>query len=770
MSHIHRTHIISVSMILVFFFTSRPPVIGQVRTNSTVDTISKIIIEGNKTVSDSVVFSHIKSRPGMRYDPQVIRADEQRLLKTGLFETVKATKKQTDKGIVVVFRVTERPLIKAVVFRGNKAISDKTLAGIVGIKTGDPIDLFKIGSAVQAIREKYEAAGYYYANVRLDKDALDNKREVIYTIVEGPKVSIKAIRFEGAKSFSSWRLKGVIHTRARFWPIIPGTLDTETIQQDVENLKKFYRSKGFLDVQVGKRLDFSPDKSRVILTFLITENRRYRIGKVVFQGNRIFSSAELRRNLRLLPGMFYNELSLQRDIAKVRTCYGTIGYIEAEISAQLSYTAQPGIVNIVYTIAEHQQYRVGRIVIRGNKITKENVIRRHVQLAPGQLYNTVAVKETRLRLLETGLFDKVDITPFGKAPDRRNVLIKVTEAKTAQFLIGAGVSSNRGFIGSVSYSERNFDLFSRPTREDWKQGRAFRGGGQYFRIVAQPGVETMRFHIDWREPYLFDKPYSLGFGAYVHTNDWETYDETRYGGRVSFGHRWPNRWYGEISTRIEGIHASNLSDDAPADVLAAAGTSGLIGIKASLARDRTNKGWLKTRGDRTFVSYEQVTGDYTFGKALADYRIYHTVYTDALERKHVISARAACRAIFGEAPVFERFYGGGLGSLRGFDYRGISPRQGTDNDVIGGDFSIFIGAEYSFPLVGRNLRGVVFVDSGTVERNIEIKDYRVSAGCGIRVYLDFFGRIPMDLYFGFPLNKTDEDDTELVSFSIGWMF
>ena len=754
---------------MIFLLFPCIPVIGQDRAK-VADTIVEIHIKGNKTVSDSYILSRIKTRTAMPYDEQTIRADEQRLLKTGLFETVSITKKQTDKGVVLTIRVVERPLIAAVIFRGNKSISDKTLAEIVGLKKGDPIDMFKIGSAVQAIRDKYLSAGFYFVNVQLDKDALRNERKVIYTIVEGPKVSIMAIRFEGAKSFSSWQLKRIIRTRAKLWPIIPGTLNMETIKQDIEALRQFYLSKGFLDVQVGRRLDFSPDKSTVTVTFLISEKKRYRIGKIIFQGNKTFSAEDLTKNLKVSTGALYNKLALQRDIERIREIYGKIGYIEAEVSAQLQYTAEPGIVNIIYTINEHEQYRVGQIIIRGNKITKENVIRRHVQLTPGQLYNTLAVKETRLRLLQTGLFEKVEITPFGKEPGKRDMLIKVTEAKTAQFMIGAGISSNRGFIGSVSYTERNFDLFSRPSREDWKKGRAFRGGGQFFSIVAEPGIETMRFHIDWREPYLFDKPYSLGLGAHVHTNDWETYDETRYGGRVSFGHRWPNRWYGEVSTRIEGVHVSNLSDHAPADVLDAAGTATLIGLKGSLSRNRTNKGWLKTRGDRIYISYEQVTGNYNFGKVTADYRIYHTIYTDALERKHVISARAACGAIFGDSPVFERFYGGGLGSLRGFDYRGISPRQGTNNDVIGGDFSMFLGAEYSFPLVGRNVRGVVFLDSGTVERNVEIKNYRVSAGCGIRIYLDFFGRIPMDIYFGFPLNKADHDDTELVSFSIGWIY
>ena len=163
-------------------------------------------------------------------------------------------------------------------------------------------------------------------------------------------------------------------------------------------------------------------------------------------------------------------------------------------------------------------------------------------------------------------------------------------------------------------------------------------------------------------------------------------------------------------------------------------------------------------------------GDFNFGRADTDYHIYRTVYKDAIGRKHIIAGRAAAGAIFGDSPVFERYYGGGLGSIRGFKFRGISPRQGTDDDPVGGDFKLFLGSEYSFPIIGNNLRGVAFIDSGTVERDIEIRDYRVSAGVGLRLQLPFFGPVPMSLDFGFPVRKTDDDDTQLVSFSIGWVF
>ncbi len=740
---------------------------AQAKDSSPPNTVIEIRVEGNKVLSESAVLANVKTRQGQPYSETIVRDDEQRLLKTQRYNNVVATKTQTDKGVIVTFTVAGRPLVEAVIFEGNKVFADSTLAAMLTFGGGDPIDQFQIESGLRAIQGKYRSGGYHFVEVKLNQAALRDAGKVVYEIVEGPKVAIRKIRFEGNSAFAARRLKGLISSKAKLWPFLPGTLDTETADRDVAELRNFYRSEGFLDAQVDCRQEFSADKKKAVLVFVIDEGPHYCIRNTVFQGNKVFDADELRRDLKLLAGAYYNGLSLSRDLTGIRNSYGQIGYIEVNVSVKTQYTDKPGLVDLVYTIDEGSQFRVGQIDIRGNDVTKMNVIRRQLRLEPEQLYNTVAAEESRKRLMETGLFEKVTVTPYGDAPGVRNAVAEVTETKTARFLIGAGVSSNAGLLGNISFTERNFDLFARPDRNG---KRSFRGGGQTLSISAEPGTEFMRFHIDWSEPSMFDTPYSLGTRAFVFTSGRESYDETRYGGVVSVGRRFKNLWYGELAGRIEGVQVDDLDDNAPQDVRDVEGTSALAGVKGTLVRDRTDSRWLPSKGDRFIVGYEQVAGDFTFGRADADYRIYYTVYTDAMDRKHIIAARAAAGAIFGDAPVFERYYGGGLGSIRGFDFRGISPRQGPDDDPVGGNFKVFLGSEYSFPIIGRNLRGVVFLDSGTVERNIEIIDYRASAGVGLRLHLPFFGPVPMSLDFGFPLSKTDEDDTQLVSFSIGWVF
>ena len=255
------------------------------------------------------------------------------------------------------------------------------------------------------------------------------------------------------------KLKGKISSRAKFWPFLPGTIDAETIDRDVSELQNFYRSEGYLDVQVDCSQEFSADKKKTVLVFVIDEGPHYCIRKAVFEGNKVFDAEEIRKGLKLLSGEYYNGMALDRDMKSIRDLYGQIGYVNVNASVKTQYTDEPGLVDLIYTVNEGGQYRVGQVDVRGNDVTKMNVIRRHLRLEPGQLYNTVAAEESRSRLTETGLFEKVTITPSGNAPDFRNAVVDVTETKTAQFLIGAGVSSNSGLLGNISFTERNFDLF-----------------------------------------------------------------------------------------------------------------------------------------------------------------------------------------------------------------------------------------------------------------------------------------------------------------------
>ncbi len=751
--------------------------------------VSEIRIQGNEITSTSAVLTWIRTRVEAPYDEMVVREDERRLLNTSRFESVVATKTSTPRGVIVTFLVVEKPLVEGVTFEGNKAYDSEDLAGDLMFSEASPLNQFNVDAGRQALLTRYRSEGYHFASVEVDKGEMETQRRVVYRIVEGPQVYVRSIRFEGRKYFSHIKLRQRVGVSRRYWPIIEGHIDIEQIDRDVLILRGLYLDKGFLDVQVGRLIDFSADKTSAIVTFVIDEGPRFRVDKILFEGNTVFSGNELARRMRLGQGEFLTAEDLQFDLKALKATYGEMGYVDARVESAKRFRAPnaevpawasgldeaSALLDLVIRVRENDQYRVGNVDVRGNSITQGRIIRRDLRFYPEQLLNTEAVEESRNRLMETRLFDDVKITPL--AADStvvRNVLVQVEEARTAEFVVGAGFNSNAGVVGTVSLTERNFDIFNWPTSwDELFSGRAFRGAGQTMRIVAEPGLEMMRFHINWFEPALFDKPYSLGMKAFAFMRERESYDEERYGGVVSVGHRFRNRWYGEISTRLESVRIDNIDkDDSPSELFDDAGTALLAGPKFTLVRDRTDSRWMPSDGDRFRISYEHILGDYEFGRMVGDYRIYRTLYVDAIDRKHILAARISSGGIFGDAPIYERFYGGGIGSVRGFDYRGISPRSkdANNDDPIGGDFQFFVGAEYGFPLVGDQLRGVVFVDSGTVERNFEISTYRASAGVGLRWIIPMMGPVPMSLDFAFPLNKDKDDDTQLVSFTVGWTF
>jgi outer membrane protein insertion porin family len=750
--------------------------------------VAEVRVAGNQQMSADAVLTNVRCRAGQAFNEDVVKADEKRLLETGRFESVVASRATTDQGVIVTFTVVERPLVASVRFEGNKAFTVAELSKELTFGQHDPLSAFNVESGRIAILNKYKSKGYQFVAVTTDEPALTANRAVVYKIVEGPKVTVRKIAFEGNDFYGDFKLKQSISSSQRLWPFVDGYLDTDQVAQDELTIRNMYISEGFLDCEVGRQLDFSPDRERATLKFLIKEGPRYRINKVLFEGNKVFSDAELARRLKFAQGEFFTELTLRRDIKALENTYGELGYIDAKVSTRrqfLSPTApppdwakrygKPALLNLVFEIREDDQYKVGKIDIRGNTITQDRVIRRTLQIFPEQLFNTVAMDESKSRLLESRLFESVDITPVGEQKGVRDVMLQVVEGKTAEFVIGAGVSTNNGVVGTVSLTQRNADILAWP--KTWKQfiqGEALKGAGQTVRVVAQPGTEVSSFNVEWEDPAIFDKPYSLSLQAFLFQRQRETYDETRYGGVASIGHRFKNRWYGEIAGRAEEVRIDDLDHHAPPEVREVEGNNFLTGLKLSAIRDRTDSRWNPSTGDRLRLSIEQVLGDFQFLNAQADYRIYRTVYVDAMDRKHIIAGRGMVGNMFGgDTPVFERYYGGGIGSIRGFEYRGISPRSKGTDEPIGGEFMLYAGAEYSFPIFGtegQQLRGVVFLDSGTVEESATITTYRVSAGFGLRWTMPLFGPVPMSFDFGFPLAKDKDDDTQIFSFSLGWSF
>jgi outer membrane protein insertion porin family len=743
------------------------------------DLVADVIVKGNQILSKQAVLHHVRTRVGQPYDQRIVNEDEKRLLQTGRFKSVRTFAKRTADGVVLTFEVVENPTIESIQFLNNKAFSDEKLLAELPYGPGDPFSQFTVEAGRKAILKKYLDKGHQFVEIKV----IARDRKIVYEIVEGPKVAVRAVKFEGNTHFNSLTLKLRIGTNAAFWPMVKNELSLEQVDQDVNTLRNMYVDEGYLGAEVSRRLEYNEAKSQVTVVYVIAEHERYRINEILFEGNVAFSDQQLLERIQLSQGKFLVAAARRQDAQRIQDAYGRVGYIEAAVVPDIEYVdpeaplppwAQPlpdptpALVNLVFRITESDQYRIGRIDIRGNTVTQERVIRRELRFYPEKVYDTVAVDRARQRLLDSRLFSKVNMIPVGKTGRTRDILIEVTEARTAEFLIGVGVSTNSGLLGNISFTQRNFDLFGWPRAG--RKSPAFKGAGQRFSIVAEPGTELMRFNIEWFEPYLMDQPYSLGVKGYLFTRGRDTYDETRAGPVVSVGHRFRNGWYGEVATRLEMVDINDLDSDAPPEVVADKGTHFLVGAKGTLVKDRTDSRWMPTTGDRFRFSYEQVMGDYTFGRLEGDYRIYRTVHLDALDRKHVIAGRVMIGQIFGDAPVFEKYYGGGIGSIRGFEYRGVSPRSKGTTKRIGGDFVILTGAEYQYPIYGKYLRGVAFVDAGTVEADTGLNDYRVTVGAGLRWTVPMMGPVPISLDFAVPVMKNSDDDEQLISFFLGWTF
>lgn len=764
---------------LIIGFTLAGPAAAQDATEAADGMIvERVDFVGVESLSEGYLRRVVKTRATQPFSRNQLEQDVRALLQTRKFINAYAETTVEQGRVIVTFNVAEKPELETVELRGNFRFDDNDLYVLLP-SPGDPIDSFLIERGRDEIIRKYKEAGYYYIEVGIDQQLLEQEGRLIYQITEGVRVKVRKIRFEGMYAFRDDALRAKIETKTYIWVFRTGALDEEQLDLDAVTLEEHYRSEAYLDARVGYRLEFDEvDRRNVDVVFVVDEGPRYQIDEIAVSGNEAFSTEKLLGEMSLAPDMYLRDEVLQRDIRTIRDLYGEIGFVEVRVDTTYDYLDAPERVRLRYTIDEGRRSKVGRITIRGNVDTKDYVIRRALRFYPGEDYNTVKAREAEQRLRETALFSSATVTPLQDINGTREAVVEVAETDAILFLIGVGVSTDAGVLGSISLTNRNFDLFDWPrTWGHLFRGQAFRGAGQTLRFQAEPGTELSRFRVDFTEPYLMHRPVRLSTSLYLWERGRGAYDEERYGGTVSLGRRFESGpldgWAVEGALRLEGVGISEIEPFSAREIRDVKGNHVLTALKGTVVRDTTDSRFLPTRGYRLNFSWEQVGalgGDHLFAKPSVGASWYKTLHTDLLDRKSVLAVRGDVAYIVGDAPTFERFYAGGFGSLRGFSFRGVSPRNGIRDDAIGGDFIVLSGAEYSFPVYGRTIRGVTFLDMGTVEDGIGISTWRAAVGFGLRITVDFFGPVPMVLDFSFPIAEDEKDDTQLFNFSFGASF
>jgi outer membrane protein assembly factor BamA len=398
-------------------------------------------------------------------------------------------------------------------------------------------------------------------------------------------------------------------------------------------------------------------------------------------------------------------------------------------------------------------------------------------LREGQIIRYDEIEIARLRLNGRGIFDpenppQIEVVDNPAALDStfKDLVVTVQETRTGNFGFTVGVNSDLGLMGGISMVERNFDWRRWPTSvSDLLDRNAFRGAGQTLALDLRPGNQFQSYSLAFREPYLFDSQFGLSTQAYYFDRGYLEFNEGRLGARVTVDRRVGDYWRGSFSTRIEGVDVKDVSPFAPAAIRDDIGHSTLLGLRLGLTRDTRDSPILPQAGSLFDIGVEQVLGDYSFPIGTAEFTKFFT--SEWLQRrdgrgKHVLTVHSGLAVAGSNAPVFERFFAGGIQNLRGFSFRSIAPFDQATGFHTGGTFQFVNTVEYQMPiLANEKVFLAAFVDHGTVNSKVSLDNYRVAAGFGLRLMTPI-SPAPLAIDFSFPITKFPGDNRQMFSFSV----
>ncbi|MBI2167142.1 MAG: outer membrane protein assembly factor BamA [Candidatus Omnitrophica bacterium] len=718
--------------------------------------ILAIQVRGNQIISTAVVLNQMRSRKGERLVRETVNEDIKRLYGTGYFRDIQIEVEEDPQGFRLIVSVEEKPIVRQIILDGHSTFDEKDLRKEIKILEGQILDERALKEGVEAIRKKYGSKGFRFVEIESEVDVNEKTKEatVFIHILEGEKYKIKDVRFDGVQAFKLKKIRKLMKTKKDTW-ITSGVFNEEKFQKDLDRIQLFYQQEGYLDVKVSPKFDYDAANRKIVITILIEEGTHYVTGEVKIEGAELFPESEIWETLEMLPGTTYSQYYLANDLDRIRRYYFERGYVDARIVPDVKLNRDTGKVDLRYRIKEGDLYFVDKVVIRGNKKTKDIVVRRELRIRPGDKIDGEKIRKSVQRLEDLEYFEEVthDFEP-GSAANRKDLVFRVKEKRTGELSFGGGVSSIDRFVGFAEISQKNFDLLNFPR---------FTGAGQKLSVRARVGTIAQNYEVNFVEPYLFGRKISLGVEGYNTRRDNLNvdFDESRLGFGVNLSKAFGDTFRLGTGYTLESIKLDNISSDAPKVVRDFEGSTTLSRFRLSQNWD-TRDSMINPGRGLLFSLQEELVGSFIGGEEdfytlQANYTHYWTLF-----KKHVIEFRfrIGTSQDFGDSdtvPVFDRFYAGGLGTVRGFNYRRVGPLEA--GDAVGGQTLNVINLEYTFPLPYLEiLKAAVFVDVGQVHEDsygLDFGDYAISVGPGIKVKTPIG---PLAFYYGLPIANRDTED------------
>ncbi len=384
------------------------------------ESVVGIRIEGNETIEADWIRQKIETQPGRQLTARMILEDERTLRRTRLFSHVQSRFENSEGGKVLVFRVRERPIVRRVKFVGNNKVKDKHLVSWTGLKAGSPFDHMANEQAVMRIEQEYREKGFYHVRVKLQKGGHPDDRDVVIQIHEGPKVRVTRRDFRGVRQIGKGSLRKNLVTKSAILGIVRGIYRPETLQQDVVALKDYCRKIGYFDAQVDAEPRFSRDGGSVQVIYTVNEGERYRIGRIEYQGDHLFTGESLRREARINEGEFFNSNDLTKDVRDMLSPYWDRGHYYANIVPVPRFTEKPGVVDLIFQIDEDRP-RYVRYVNPGfsgdSPYTRETVLLNNIQMRPGDLADPRKIRRGQRRAGSSQVFNGVEVNVVRVDPE-----------------------------------------------------------------------------------------------------------------------------------------------------------------------------------------------------------------------------------------------------------------------------------------------------------------------------------------------------------------
>lgn len=735
---------------------------AQGATSGTAETIR---VEGAQRIDPETVRSYMNIKPGDRITLQVLDKALKSLFATGLFADVNIRR---ERGGIVV-RVVENPIINRIAFEGNKRISDDILRDEVSLRPRIVFTRARVQSDLQRLMDIYRRSGRFSASVEPKVIQLpQNRVDLVFEIEEGDLTEIRKISFVGNRAFDDGDLRDVVQTKESAWYRFlssDDTYDPDRLTFDRELLRRHYLANGYADFRVISAIaELTPDNKGFFVTFTVEEGNRYRFADIdVSTTLRDLDAGELRRQLEIPSGSWYDADKVEDAIGKLTDAVGIEGYAFVDIRPKVRRDREARTIAVEFVVQEGPRVFVELVDVSGNVRTVDKVIRREMLLVEGDAFNSSKLRRSRRRIRNLGFFEKVDIQNApGSSRDKTVIQVSVKERSTGEISFGAGFSTTTGVLGDISVRERNL-----------------LGRGQDLKVGLQVGQKQQQIDLSFTEPYFLNRNLAAGFDVFRTVRDLQdesSFDRESVGFSLRTGYRITEPLSQTWKYTLRQDDITDVDSDASLAIREQEGSFVTSSFGQKLTYDKRDNRF--SPSDGYFVEMENTIaglgGDSRYLRNEWSGAYYYPVWEEWIFN---VGMGAGYLVDLGEEiRVVDRFFLGGS-NFRGFEQAGVGPRDTASDDALGGNWYYRGTVGVTFPLGLPNefgVKGRLFSDMGSIgdsDSNLasvtDTSSVRLSIGTGV-AWSSPFGPVNIDLATA--LLKESFDETEIFRFSFGTRF